>query len=298
MIPDERLRDLLQSAESASRPDAEFLDGLFADLQKERRARRSWLSKLDLPRPVLYAALAPAVIVIALGGLVLFGGLLAVNPGGVGGPGGTATPTGSPPPSTLPSPSPVPSASVLETGPLEPGRWQFEDFEPRTEFAVADGWLAEVDNPVHARLSTGDAAIGSIDLVRVTSVYADGCFGEPVSMGADPTEFLEWVEAHPLLRSTGTTRVTIGGHAATRIVTTAVSHEGACTTQPTPRVILLSAGDDTLSAMPGETTTFDVIEWEDTLLVVAVNTPTDATDAVIESLVFTPTSALPSPGAS
>jgi hypothetical protein len=73
VIPDDRLRDLLQQAEDDVRPDPRFLDDLYERMNTERR-RRSWgVRGYRIARWFPPALLAPAAIVVAIAGIYLLG---------------------------------------------------------------------------------------------------------------------------------------------------------------------------------------------------------------------------------
>jgi hypothetical protein len=70
MLPDDRLRDLLQQAEDRARPEPDFMDTLFDGLLTRRRRRFLPLSGWALPRPAAYAVLVPLVVMVAVVGVL------------------------------------------------------------------------------------------------------------------------------------------------------------------------------------------------------------------------------------
>lgn len=133
MLPDERLRDLLQRAEDQARPDPVFLERLFDDLGSHRRHRSSqWL---QLPRPVAtFAALAPLVLVVAVVGILVLG--IKLRPGlDVGG-------QQSPAPVSL---APVARQLCSAGCDLAAGTYTTAPMVPAFTFTIGGGW----SNPLH-----------------------------------------------------------------------------------------------------------------------------------------------------
>lgn len=129
MLPDDRLRDLLQQAEERARPEPEFMDDLFDDLlTRRRRSKRLSFGGWTVPRPVAYGVLVPLVLVVAIVGIVSLTsrGLPSTGVGGV-----------SPAPTVSASASPEASpARSAEQGPIA-----LVDAESETlRYVAPDGW--------------------------------------------------------------------------------------------------------------------------------------------------------------
>jgi hypothetical protein len=128
MLPDDRLRDLLQQAEDRARPEPEFMDGLFDDLLTRRRRHVLRLGRWELPRPVAYGALVPLVVVVAVVGFL-----------GVTSPRSPSTGVGGVSPSPSASASPAPAASPAGSG--DQGPMALVDAESETfRYLAPDGW--------------------------------------------------------------------------------------------------------------------------------------------------------------
>jgi hypothetical protein len=109
---------------------------------------------------------------------------------------------------SLPPTAEEPPARTLESGPLAPGRYRLPGFSPPLTLDVhASGWNAELVRPPTWLLLDMDGV--NLHLQRWRAIY------DPVAdlprQRALPPDLATWLQAHPRLTVTASTRVVIGG---------------------------------------------------------------------------------------
>jgi hypothetical protein len=168
MLPDDRLRDLLEQAEDRARPEPEFMDGLFDHLLTRRRRRRLLpFSGWAIPRPVAYAALAPLVVVVAVVGI------LAVTSPGV-----PSTGVGGVSPSPSATASTAATASPEETGealaiPLDEAESATLTYRAPTGWDTFDADSPELPDIYQALRQVKDEYLGASYTASAMSSMAD-----------------------------------------------------------------------------------------------------------------------------
>ena len=187
--------------ESADR----VLDAVLDQLDTTPQRRATWWPTRRLPEMNNMAKLgiaAAAVVVAALLGYTYF---VAPNVGGPG-PDGSA------------SPSPSEAATLLQAGPLPPGRHYYDvgaNTPVRIDFTVPDGWTARSDGQLD---KLPDGAVGIYPAI-VTHVYADACASEGTlnEIGGSTDDLVTALTSQQNSEVTGPVDVTIDGYAGQRL---------------------------------------------------------------------------------
>lgn len=187
-----------------------------ADRIGRQRQRPAWrpdrrLHPVNTPTKVAVAL--AAVVVLAVGGLML----LRPSSSNVAGPGPT--------PSVSPTVSPSPSPSVLATpfacedpfhtcaGPLTSGAHHASHFDPKVYFVTSNGWLNSIDATTIYKLDRVDGGPSLLVWSRA-SIAEQKASCDPVpkpGAGSTASDWKAFISSHPGLASTNVAVVYLDG---------------------------------------------------------------------------------------
>ncbi len=182
------------------------------------RQRQRSLWRLDRrPQPVntyvRFAVAIAAVLVLAIGGLVL----LKPSSSSVGGPGPTASASASPSPSSSPTPPPTPFACEDNLpkcgGPLIAGAHRASSFDPRVFFSTPSGWVNSIDQTTVYKLDPEDGG-PSILIWSQASITEQKSSCDPAPRPGARSRAKDWhdfVLSHPGLVATNVAPVDLDG---------------------------------------------------------------------------------------
>jgi hypothetical protein len=245
-----RIADFYAS-EAPPRAPGRVLD-LAIEAVERTPQRRSFLGlSWRVRRLNLYARLVvAALVVIAVGGLVV----AITRPGSAPGTVGSPTP---PSPAISPSPSPTPGALTESSGPLEAGTYKLgPEFPVPITFEVPDGWDPCSTGPVEQGVCIASAPLGpGVSFSIVENVVADPCgsalMDPPVGPSVD--DLVTAITQLPSFQATVPVDVSVDGHEGKQFDLTATGAPG-CALQT------WATSDRTNGVASGEVNVIQVID--------------------------------------